>query len=615
MCGIVGVYNRDRERNCSEERLIAMRDLQLHRGPDDQGIYLDGNLGLGHRRLSIIDLGSGHQPMLTPDGNLVVVFNGEIYNHQALRRELEARGCVFRTHSDTEVLLHLYLEYGEQGVNRLNGIFAFAIWEKPTRKLFLARDHMGIKPLYYYRGARSFLFSSEVKSLFASGEVTARCNVDVLPEYFAFRQVAGERTLFEDIKSLLPGHCMTVVDGVVTVNQYWSPLGHAPRPARSLDESVDELDALLTDAVSMQMMSDVPLGTFCSGGIDSSLVTALCARVAGRSIDTYSVGFHESAYDETNYARMVSRQYSTNHHELRLSNEEFAERLPNMVWHNDEPLNFPNSVLIQALSELAKRRVTVVLTGEGADELFAGYPRYHIPTLVARFQRLPQWMRRTLAMASGITGDRRLRKLADQLERPMTDVLMYNAATLERDRLEELWPDAADRVFGYRMELLRQLGSEAGWLRRMSMLDQHTYLISILNRQDKMSMAASVESRVPLLDYRLVEFANGLPDSHRQGQRQTKLILKRVAERYLPRDVIYRRKSGFGIPLAEWFRKNDGLGRLAQHELTEVSVPELGGRVETSRLLAEHRAGKRDHGEFLWTLLNFALWKKAFGIA
>lgn len=591
-----------------------MRDLQVHRGPDDRGVYLDGNVGLGHRRLSIIDLGSGHQPMMTPDGHLAVVFNGEIYNYKALRKELETRGCVFRTHSDTEVLLHLYREHGEQGVNRLNGIFAFAIWDKISRKLFLARDHMGIKPLYYHMGPRAFVFSSEVKSIFASGEVSAQCNVEAVPEYFAFRQVAGERTLFREIHSLLPGHCMTVSDDGENVRQYWSPLGHAPRPARSLDESVDELDALLTDAVSMQMMSDVPLGTFCSGGIDSSLVTALCARAAGRPIDTYSVGFHETAYDETDYARMVSREYATNHHELRLSNREFAERLPKMVWHNDEPLNYPNSVLIQALSELAKRRVTVVLTGEGADELFAGYPRYYVPTLVARLQRLPGWVRRILVTASGMAGGRRLRKLADQLERPMADVLLYNAATLSRERLCEWWPEAGSRSFGYRTDLLRKLEPEAGWLRRMAMLDQHTYLVSILNRQDKMSMAASVESRVPLLDYRIVEFANALPDSHRQGQRQTKLILKRVAERYLPRGVIYRRKSGFGIPLSEWFRADEGLGKLARHELTEASVAELGGRAKAAQLLDEHRAGTRDHGEILWTMLNFVLWKKAFAI-
>lgn len=615
MCGIVGIYNRERERPCPEERLIAMRDLQIYRGPDDAGQYLDGNLGLGHRRLSIIDLGSGHQPMQTADGDLCVVFNGEIYNYKALRAELEARGCVFRTHSDTEVLLHLYREYGEQGVTRLNGIFAFALWDKKTRKLFLARDHMGIKPLYYYAGMRSFVFSSEIKSLFASGELNARCNVQVVPEYFAFRQVAGTRTLFQDVQSLLPGHCMTVTEDGVNVRPYWSPLGQATTPARNLNESVDELDALLTDAVAMQMMSDVPLGTFCSGGIDSSLVTALCARAAGRSIDTYSVGFHETSYDETAYARMVSNQYATQHHELRLSNEEFAQRLPKMVWHNDEPLNFPNSVLIQALSELARRRVTVVLTGEGADELFAGYPRYRIPTLAARLQRLPQWLRRALGSSMNLSGERRLRKLSGYLERPMREVLLYNAATLDPDRFHEFWPQANGHDFGYRAELLAKLDTEDGWLRRMSLLDQHTYLVSILNRQDKMSMAASIESRVPLLDYRIVEFANRLPDRYRQGGGQTKLILKKVAERYLPREVIYRRKSGFGIPVSEWFRATVGLGALAQREFADITLAEFEQPIRPARLLEEHRAGRHDHGELLWSLLNFVLWKKVFALA
>lgn len=612
MCGIVGIINRDRDRSCAEERLLAMRDQLVHRGPDDQGIYLDANLGLGHRRLSIIDLSSGHQPMMTEDSGLCVVFNGEIYNYKSLRVELEARGCMFRTNSDTEVLLHLYREYGDQGVERLNGIFAFAIWDKRHRKLFLARDHMGIKPLYFHDGPRAFVFASEIKSLFASGEVTARCNAEAVPEYFAFRQVAGERTLFQDIKSLLPGHCMTVSGGVATTRQYWSPIASTPQPKRSLHDSVDQLDTLLTDAVKMQMMSDVPLGTFCSGGIDSSLVTAICAREAGRPIDTYSVGFHEPEYDETGYARMVSRQYATSHHELRLTKAEFAERLPAMIWHNDEPLNFPNSVLIYALSELAKQRVTVVLTGEGADELFAGYPRYYIPTLVARLQHLPVWMRRMLGVAIGGTGDHRLRKLASRLVQPMDDVLLYNAATLDSDLLQELWPGAGTQTFKYRMSILQQFGEDDSWLRRMSLLDQRTYLVSILNRQDKMSMAASIESRVPLLDHRLVEFANSLPDEHRQGNRQTKLVLKQVAERYLPREIIYRRKSGFGIPVAEWFRGEGGLGELIRLTLAEVNLAELGGHVDLEGKLREHLSGRVDHSDFLWSALNFALWKKAF---
>ena len=285
-----------------------------------------------------------------------------------------------------------------------------------------------------------------------------------------------------------------------------------------------------------------------------------------------------------------------------------------MIWHNDEPLNFPNSVLIYALSALAKRRVTVVLTGEGADELFGGYPRYHIPKLVARLQNLPRWVQRAFGIGIGAMGGHRLRKLLTHLNRPMNDVLLYNAAIHDSAHQRELWPGVGPRMFRYRTGILQQFAKDERWLHSMSLLDQHTYLVSILNRQDKMSMAASVESRVPLLDYRLVEFANSLPDHHRLRGRQTKLILKRVAERYLPREIIYRRKSGFGIPVAEWFRGNNGLALLAQSTLSDVKLTELEDRVDVASMLGEHRSGRADHGEFLWSALNFVLWKKMFRI-
>lgn len=591
-----------------------MRDLLDYRGPDDHGIYIDANLGLAHRRLSIVDIGSGHQPMVTSEGDLCVVFNGEIYNYVMLRRELEARGCVFRTNSDTEVLLHLYREYGERCVTFLNGIFAFAIWERNKRKLFLARDHVGIKPLYFHYGLRSFVFSSEVKAIFASGELTAQCNTEAVPEYFIFRQVAGTRTLFKDVKSLLPGHSITIENGRLSVQQYWSPIGRSEQSVGNFHETTDKLDTLLTDAVSMQMMSDVPLGTFCSGGIDSSLVTALCARAAGRSINTYSVGFHESEFDETAYARMVSNQYQTIHHELRLTNDEFTQYLPSTIWHNDEPLNFPNSVLIYAISKLAKERVTVVLTGEGADELFAGYPRYYIPTLVGKAQHLPGWIRKLIARTVDLSGDRRLHMLSSQLGQSMSDVLLYNSAILGYELRQRLETDSHEYRFEYRYEILEKVKRESGWLKRMSLLDQHTYLVSILNRQDKMSMAASVESRVPLLDYRIVEFANSLPNHYRQGYGVTKRILKAVARRYLPKQVVERKKSGFGVPLAEWLRADSGLGVLAQQVLSEVNLYEFGDSKSAMTLLAEHRSGRSDHSDFLWSAVNFLLWKRQFGI-
>lgn len=615
MCGIAGVVHTDRGQSSSEQRLLEMREVMTHRGPDDAGIYRDGPAGLVHRRLSIIDLGTGHQPMGTPDGELQIVFNGEIYNYRELRRELEAQGYVFRTHSDTEVILYAYRVYGESCPSRLNGIFAFAIWDRPKQRLFLARDHLGIKPLYYHSGRDAFLFASEIKALFRSGCLEPRCNETAIPEYFAFRHVSGDRTLFRDVQALLPGHWMTVDDGRVRIHQYWSAIPAAPRESLSAGQALEELAGLLESAVRMQLMSDVPLGTFCSGGVDSSLVTALCAQQSRQAINTYSVGFHEAGYDETAYARMVSKRYGTNHHELRVGNGEFAEMLPGMIWHNDEPLNFANSIQIYALSRLAKQRVTVVLTGEGADELFAGYPRYHIPALAARLQVMPVWLRRALAGAMRHSGERRLRKLAGFLTRPLSEAALFNCTSMQPECFEALWPRTPPSTLAYRESVLTRLAASDSWLRRSAVLDQHTYLVSILNRQDKMSMAASLESRVPLLDYRLVEFANALPDRLKRVGSRTKVILKKLAERHLPKEVVYRRKSGFGVPLAEWLRSPDGLGRLALDVLKDESTKNVSEVLGVERLLTEHRSGRADHSELLWTTLNYVLWKERFRIA
>jgi asparagine synthase (glutamine-hydrolysing) len=385
MCGIVGIVYKNQEKTVSETEVVGMRDLLVHRGPDDHGIFIDGNVGLGHRRLSIIDLSSGHQPMTNEDETLWIVFNGEIYNFQNLREDLLNKGHTFKTKSDTEVILHLYEEKGEDCPAALNGIFAFAIWDKKNRSLFLARDHMGIKPFYYSETRDAFLFSSEIKSIVRSGHVEARCNEKVIPEYFIFRHVSGQNTLFQGIKSLLPAHSMVFKDGEVQTKDYWSPFPREKERHISFDVAAEELSWLIQDSVKKQLISDVPLGTFCSGGVDSSLVTAMASRLVGRPINTFSVGFHENGYDETVYARMVSEQYGTSHHEVRLTNEEFTELLPRMIWHNDEPLNFANSIQIYAISKLAKKHVTVVLTGEGADELFGGYPRYLLPKMAGCF--------------------------------------------------------------------------------------------------------------------------------------------------------------------------------------------------------------------------------------
>jgi len=613
MCGITGVVDHHGGR-IDPQVLEKMRDVITHRGPDDKGNFIDDGIALAHRRLSIIDISTGHQPMFSADGNLCIVFNGEIYNYQDLRNELTGKGYGFSTKSDTEVIIYLYQEYAEECVKKLNGIFGFAIWDKRDRKLFIARDHMGIKPVYYYSDSGNFVFSSEIKSLFESGIVTPECETDAVPEYFVFRHVAGERTLFRNVKALLPGHYMTVSRGKVETKQYWNPIDCYVQRNLSFDEACEQLSALLQDAISMQMVSDVPLGTFCSGGIDSSLVTAIAAKQVEHRINTFSIGFNEADFDETEYARLVSDKYNTQHHELIVDSKEFSDYLPEMIWNNDEPLNYPNSIHIYALSKLAKEYVTVVLTGEGADELFGGYSRYHIARYMASLRKIPGPVRVGLGAILARTGERRLKKLATFFNRSIEETLLYNCATTDLGRISQLVESSYEKTFPYRAGILNKTNNTTDALRRVTLQDQHTYLLSILNRQDKMSMAASIESRVPILDYRIVEFANSLPARYKQRGTQTKVILKKVAEKFLPHDVIYRRKSGFGVPLDIWMRENTGMRELANDVLSQERLDELDCKIDVAKLLSKHMSGQNDYGEFIWTILNFSLWKKAFRI-
>lgn len=615
MCGIVGIICKDVSRTCDESALIAMRDLQFHRGPDEEGIFIEGNVGLGHRRLSIIDLSTGHQPMTNEDGTLWIAYNGEIYNFKPLREELIKKGHIFRTNSDTEVILHLYEEKGPACVNELNGMFAFAIWDKNSRTLFMARDRMGKKPLYYAATREAFLFSSEIKSLFKSGLLKAECNAHTLAEYFLFRHVSGENTMFNGVKNLLPGHTLTLKDGVIEIKKYWSLFPAMQRNGIPFAEAEEHLSYLIQDAVKIRMVSDVPLGTFCSGGVDSSLVTAIAAKSVGHPINTFSVGFHEHDWDETSYAQMVSKQYGTIHHEIKLSNQEFAELLPKMIWHNDEPLNFANSVQMYAISKLAKEYVTVVLTGEGSDELFAGYPRYLIPKMLSLYQSMPAFMKKAFVSGLGLMNDHRAEKLKTYVHCPMQDVLLYNASFLKREFVSEILPKYHNGGFDFRLEsILRGNAIDLDPITNLSILDQQNYLVSILMRQDKMSMAASVESRVPFLDYRIVEYANSLPENYKVKFFQGKYIVKKVAGRYLPDKIVHRKKSGFGVPLDRWFREPGGMGAIADSLLDNTNAGDIFDKKLLAVILSEHKSGMKDHSDILWEAVNFLLWSKAFNV-
>jgi asparagine synthase (glutamine-hydrolysing) len=586
-----------------------MRDTLAYRGPDDAGLYLDGSVGLGHRRLSIIDLGGGHQPMANPERTLWIVFNGEIYNYRSLRSELSGKGYPFRTNSDTEVILQLYAERGEACVQALNGMFAFAIWDAEQKSLFLARDRMGVKPLYYAETPDALVFASEIKAIFASGLVTPRCRDEALAEYMLFRHVTGEETIFRGVKSLPPANTMTIREGRTRIVRFWSPRPPAERPVISYDEARRTLAELLDESVKMRLISDVPVGTFCSGGVDSSLTTAFAARHKKDPVNTFSVGFDEPDYDESAYARMASQRCGTIHHELRVTNAQFSELFPRMIWHNDEPLNFANSIQIYALSRLAKEHVTVVLTGEGSDELFAGYPRYRIPGLASWYRYVPSVFQRLLARS---VGHHRLAKLERYTLCTPEEVLLQNASVLRPEVIAEVSPRLARFEPGERgavLDTTQNLGLDS--VGRVSLLDQETFLVSILNRQDKMSMAASIESRVPFMDYRVVEFANRLPTAFKLGGGTGKAIVKDLARTVLPAEIVDRRKSGFGVPLERWFRSNEGMGeRVAA--LTELQGSDVFDQAVLGRMVAEHRAGARDHSEVLWTALNLAMWRETF---
>ncbi|RLA46776.1 MAG: asparagine synthase (glutamine-hydrolyzing) [Gammaproteobacteria bacterium] len=614
MCGINGIFLKDKERVVQRAEVVSMRDSMIHRGPDDEGIFVDRDLGLGHRRLSIIGITTGNQPMTNSGQTLWIVYNGETYNYTALRKLLEARGHRFETESDTEVVLNVYAEYGPDCVRHMNGFFAFAIWDSQKRQRFVARDRLGIKPLYFIDNADCFVFASEIKSILKSGYCDAAINSSAVYEFFVFRAVCGEQTLFDGVRSLLPGHRMTITENATQIEQYWDESSGGNQPISGMNDAVDRLDELLTDAVNIRLMSEVPLGTLCSGGVDSSLVTALAARACGTAINTYSVGFKEADFDESGYARLVSAEYGTKHHEVQLTGQQFAELLPDLVRLNDEPLNFANSVHIYAVSKLAKEHVTVVLTGEGADELFIGYPRYHLPRFAAKLDSVRWLASPILSAASAVFRDHRFKKLQQYLNISHNDRVLLNSAINETDLANEVLDQSVSKTLGYRRIVAHSLAGGSDVLSNLSINDQKTYLVSILNRQDKMSMAASVESRVPFLDYRIVEFANNLKSSNKTRGWDTKQIVKKVAARYLPGEVVHRRKSGFGVPLTTYFRDNSGLRQLAERLINESDYHGLLDKRVLLQRLDEHRVGSADNSELLWTAVSFLTWKEQYGV-
>jgi asparagine synthase (glutamine-hydrolysing) len=628
MCGIAGVLEFGRDARASAAALREMCRTITHRGPDDDGFYTDGAVGIGMRRLSIVDVAGGHQPLSNEDGSLWIVFNGEIYNHLALREQLIARGHHYNTNSDTETVVHLFEEYGADCVQHLRGMFAFAIWNRNTKTLFIARDRLGIKPLYYELTPERLLFGSEIKALFAHGGMRPEFNRTALPEYLAFGYLSGQESFYDGILKLMPGHTMIVTpDGKTDIRQYWDLDASTTHESRDESYYVKSYRELLEGAVSSHLMSDVPLGVFLSGGVDSSAVAALMTKLRREPVETFSVGYAEQSYSELPFARTVSEHIHSRHHEVLLSEDAFFGALPHLIWHEDEPIVWPSSVSLYFVARLARERVTVVLTGEGADETLAGYTRYAFTLKNAVMDRayrsvIPSIARRglrnTLATSS-VLGATLRRKLEhtflakdgnswasfyfDNFFSAFSEVEQKGLLTSEFAR--EAVPSTA-----YKNVLAYWEHSSGEILQRLLYTDIKTYLVELLMKQDNMSMAASIESRVPFLDHVLVEFATRIPREVQIQGLAGKRILKKAVEDLLPHSIMYRQKLGFPTPWSGWLA-GPRLQTIRNMLLEPRSLNRGYFRREAvERLLHDHFSNHRDNQDRIWRLLNLELWHR-----
>jgi len=620
MCGIAGfvdVSEPDAFGNAegARLRLRQMCDVIRHRGPDDEGMFVADGAALGMRRLSIIDIGGGHQPISNEDGSIWVVFNGEIYNYRALRAELIGKGHAFSTDTDTETIVHAYEQWGDDAFSHLRGMFGIALWDRRTRTLVLARDRVGIKPLHYVERDSWLAFGSEIKSILVADDDARRLDPSALAHYLTFLYTPADASIFQGIRKLPPGHLLRWHEGKTSVRRYWS-LPIEESFAGSMDEAAEALTATLSDAVASHLVSDVPIGALLSGGIDSSLVVALMARHSTAPVKTFTIGFDEREYDEVEGARRVAKHFGTEHHE-DVVRPDALRIVQELVEHFDEPFGDSSAIPTWYVSKIASQHVKVVLSGDGGDELFGGYDRYVPHPRVESFDRtLGTVGRRTAAaiwpvLPHGIRGKNLLRHVAQDAEgRYLDSISIFQPDELSALLATKGATRASSRhVSSQRFRALAALP----WPSQMFRFDFDTYLPEdVLTKVDRMSMAHSIESRVPLLDHEVVTFAASLPARFKIQGSERKRVLKRAAAGVLPAEVLTRKKQGFGVPLADWFR--GPLRALLADTLQSDRVRQR-GYLDSSfvdRLIREHLSGRRDHALRLWVLLMFELWHQRY---
>ncbi|HEV2175712.1 MAG TPA: asparagine synthase (glutamine-hydrolyzing) [Terriglobia bacterium] len=616
MCGICGIFNFGTQAPADARALKRAADAMRHRGPDDEGFHLDRELGLGNRRLSIVDLPGGHQPLANEDETVWITFNGEIYNHRELRHDLEARGHRFRTSSDTETVVHLYEERGPGCLEYLRGMFAFAVWDSRERRLFLARDRLGVKPLVYRLEVGRLVFASELRALRQLAGESFEVDPQSVYDFFGFRYVPAPRTLYRGVERLLPGHYLLAGASGASTHAYWDVPGEEDDSRRPADWAEDVVECL-RESVRLRLAADVPVGVFLSGGVDSSAVVALAAGLGTRPLRTFSVGFEERGYSELPFARQVAEAFSTEHREIVVRAGDFADDLARLVEFRDEPIAEPTDVALYRVACLAAGSVKVVLAGEGGDELFAGYPKYAADRLAGLVHALPQDLTRAVARWFPYR-HRRIRlaietlSVRNEAERAATWFASFTrderADLFAPDFLDQIDPAHPARVFEQHFEKARDRSP----LKRMLYADLKVWLPdNLLLRGDAMTMAASIEQRVPFLDHKLVELAASIPAEVLTRGFQTKSLLKQALRPYLPAGVLRRRKVGFAVPTGAWFRKP--LQSLVAGLVLSSEARSRGYFNSTTlgQFVREHFDGVRDRQKQLWALINFELWHRA----
>lgn len=621
MCGIAGIFRLYDQYDVDREVLEEMNQRQYHRGPDEGGIHCEPGIGLAHRRLSIIDLSSGQQPLFNEDNSVVIVYNGEIYNFKELARELKEHGHHFRTHSDTEVIVHAWEEWGADCVTRFRGMFAFAVWDRNRQELFLARDRLGIKPLYYcWTDTGELYFSSELKSILANRHIRRVLDQQAVDDYFTLGYIPEPRTIFQDVFKLEPGHLLLAKKGDKRAEpkQYWD-IPFTPVTISNEQEAIEGLIERLRDAVKIRMVAEVPLGAFLSGGIDSSSVVSIMSAMDEQPINTCSIGFGESSYDESHYARMVADQYGTRHYEEMVDPNDFS-LLDSLGAVYDEPFADSSALPTFRVCELARKHVTVALSGDGGDENLAGYRRHKWHMKEERLRRaFPTGLRKPLFSLLGSIYPKmdwapryiRARSTFQALSRDSIDAYMYSVSRMNGEMRNKLFSESFKKdLQGYTpAEIFHKHAGNCPSEHPLSMiqyLDLKTWLSGdILTKVDRASMANSLEVRVPLLDHHLVEWISGLDPALKLHGGNGKYIFKRAFEPYLPNDVLYRRKMGFSVPLEKWFR--GPLAERVQRDLSSERLADTGlfNMQYLKQLVEQHQSGMREHSTIIWSILMF----------